>query len=455
MSRGKARHQANANIRALVGNGQAPEPREALASTVEAALRAYREAVEDLPRERHESAPARVMRALLARSHLAESMSTAGASLGGATLTHVLELDERLKSSAAVLEELVGKAVLASWRETVRPPADAWWWSLDERAAAQRREHGVLWLLFGGMLVTVSLSLSAEISQRFLSGGPDFLGVFSTLLQALFTLAAGGTFTEHGSKWLERVLSRRAIRHGHRPVWRLGLGLALLGAVVALRLSLPAIAGLYDGWGQEFFDQRQDYPGAREHFQRAVALDPSSAQAHYHLAVTSEELLDPKQAIREYELARMLGSTWPQVYNNLARLYLRGGQYEKALRLLEQAERQQGGRDAHFAYALPKNRGWARLGLGLYLQARIDLERALSVQPEAIAAHCLLAQVLEKQDQKEEALGHWESCAVNYDRQRRQPTPGPSISDPPPLEAVEAVWIETARERVNQAGEEP
>lgn len=458
MGRGKARQRASASIQAIP---KAPAPSEAPASGLEAALSAYREALEDLPRERHESAPARVMRALMARSHLAEAMSVSGASLGGDTMARVLALDERLKSSAAVIDDVVGRPVLASWRETVRPPEDAWWWSLDKRAAEHHQEHGFLWLMFGGMLLTVSVSLSVEICQRFLSGGPDFLGVFSTLIQALSTLVAGGAFTEYGSKRLERLLSRRAIHHGHRPMWRLGLGLALFGAIVVLRLSLPAIARVYDDWGRERFNQRQDYPGALRHFRRAVSLDPSLAEAHYNLAVTAEQLLDYEQAIREYELARMLGSTRPQAYNNLARLYLRGGKYEEALRLLEQAVNQRGPRDANFAYAHPKNRGWALLGLELYRQARIELERALMVKPEGVAAYCLLAQVLEKQNQLEEAFGHWASCADNYDRQHHQARASLSSPDQPSLEAVEAVevveaaWIEKARARVNQAAEEP
>lgn len=468
MGRGKARQRANASVQsidrhgqAVAGQEQAPGPREARASGLETALSTYRESLEDLPRERHESAPARVMRALLARSHLAEAMSAAGASLGRDTLERVLALDERLKSSATVLDDVVGKAVLASWRETVRPPEDAWWWSLDTRAAEHHQEHAVLWLLFGGMLVTVSVSLSTEICQRFLSGGPDFLGIFSTLTQALLTLIAGSAFTEYGSKRLERILSRRAIRHGHRPMWRLGLGLALFGAILALRLSLPAIARVYDDWGRERFNQRQDYPGALRHFRRAVSLDPSFEQAHYHLAVTSEQMLDHEQAIREYELARMLGSTRPQVSNNLARLYLRGEKYEDALRLLEQADQQKGSRDANFAYAHPKNRGWALLGLKLHQQARVELEKALMNKPKAVAAHCLLAQVLELRNQLEEALGHWGSCADNYDQQHSQSLSSPdqpsleAVEDIEAVEVVEAAWIETARARVNQAAEGP
>jgi tetratricopeptide (TPR) repeat protein len=441
--RGKVRQRVGDTSIKLIAKQQQNSvgPPEPAVSDLEPILSAYREAVEDLPRTPGDTAPARVMRTLLARDRLAEAMSIPGASLPGDALVRIIALDERLKASAGELDSAVGSEVLTGWRETLRPPRDAWWWSLDERAAAHHMEGGLGARLLGGILVAVAVSFATDISQRFLSGGPDFLGVFSTLSQAVLALLAASAFTGFENKWVDRLLSRWAVRSTHLTLWKLGGALAFLALVLAFRLSLPAIAERYDQWGTERFEQQRDYPGALQYFRRAIALKPSFAQAHFHLAVVSEELHDDEQASREYEAAIRdyssdgLLDRLPQLYNNLARLYVRKGDHEGALQLLEEAfqKHQQGVGDASFAYAIHKNRGWARLGLGLNHHATLDLKRALKLQPDATAAHCLLAQVYEKQDQQPEALGHWESCLANYD---------------PKGEPVEAVWIDTARERV-------
>jgi tetratricopeptide (TPR) repeat protein len=444
-SRGKARQRVgNTNIQVVPTPQHTPAaPPEPSAPDLESLLSAYREALEDLPSAPGDTAAARVLRALLARDRLAEAMSSAGASLPAESLTRLVALDERLKSSAGVLEGAVGSEVLAGWRETRRPPADAWWWLLDERVAAHLQEGGFGARLLGGLLVAVAVSLATDISQRFLSGGPDLLGVVSILSQATLALLAASAFTGFENAWVDGLLARLAVRPAQRSRWKLQVALAFFGLVLLFRLSLPLLAGLYDWWGQERFEQRHDYPGALDHFRRAIALDPSFAQAHFHLAEVSEELHDDEQALREYEVAlREYASdgrsdALPTLYNNLARLHLRKGNHGAALELLEEAfqKHEQGVGDAGFAYAIHKNRGQARLGLGLYLHATDDLKRALELRPRASAAHCLLAQVYEKQEKRPEALAHWEPC-LSHSKLQEEP--------------VDAVWLDTARERMRE-----
>lgn len=410
------------------------------------ALEAYRSALEELPLEPSDTAPARVMRVLRARSRLEEVMSSAGAALDDETLTRIIALDERLRSSATRLDALIGRSVLAGWRETVHPPEEAWWWSLDARAAASEHQRGFGWLLLAGLVLTSALSLSAEIAQRFLSGEPDFVGVFSSLSQLLLALLSAGALTQRGGEWLDRHLAHPALRPGRGPLWKLGLAVAVLGVVLALKLSLPAIAGLYNQRGVELHEQGE-YHRAIQRFQRAIALDPSSAQAHYNLAVAYEFILDNEAAIAEYELARQQGH-FPQLYNNLARLYiLHKKEPELALRLLNQAAElgMKDPEDPSYPYALQKNRGWALLGLGLYRQAGAELDEALKLKEYPSAAHCLLAQVREAQESearkaeatkkaeeaKKAAFDHWQQCVANHT----------------PDEPVEAVWLETAGDR--------
>lgn len=65
------------------------------------------------------------------------------------------------------------------------------------------------WDLVAGAYITLSLSVGTEISLRFLGGGTDWIGAFSTMAQALLAVLAGSTFTDTGRAWLDRRLERR------------------------------------------------------------------------------------------------------------------------------------------------------------------------------------------------------------------------------------------------------
>ena len=113
---------------------------------------------------------------------------------------------------------------------------------------------------------------------------------------------------------------------------------------------------------------------------------------------------DYEQAKREYNLALMNGS--PLAGNNLARLYLLSedaSKYPLAINLLQKAFSYLGQQQelvaedrARVEYGLYKNLGWARLKQSRYQEAQEALETAISINDESIAAHCLLAQTLDK-----------------------------------------------------------
>jgi tetratricopeptide (TPR) repeat protein len=82
--------------------------------------------------------------------------------------------------------------------------------------------------------------------------------------------------------------------------------------------------------------------------------------------------------------------------NNLARLYLLEKQEPySALRLLDRLDQRLESLSRDGQYALFKNRGWAKMELGLYDDADGDLAAALRVNGQGIAAHYLLGRVLE------------------------------------------------------------
>ncbi len=396
------------------------------------AISAYQTAL-DLPTAKGDDSSARIMAALLARDHLAQALA-ASHPIPAASLSAVTALDERLKANAARIEDIVGRDTLVTWRETSQPPATAWWWYLDERVV----RPSALWAVLAGFFIAVSLSMTAEIARRLFAVGPDFVGVFSVLVQTLLAWLAGRTLTAGGRQSLERTLAKVGIKRRYGYLVETGLALAVLLIVTSARLSLPSVARYYNNQGVLQQESGQ-VTSAIQNYQRAVSLTPGYAEAHYNLGSAYEDILVYDLALSSYQTAVRSDSRLYAAYNNLARVYmLHRKDYANALALLNTAL------DLDIAleepaktdvrYALLKNRGWANLGLMYLTLAETDLRQALALRPSGAAAHCLLAQVLEAQGDRQAAVSQWEDC-VRYEK-----------SDVVP---VEASWVALARERLS------
>jgi tetratricopeptide (TPR) repeat protein len=396
--------------------------------SLDAAIVAYRAALDDLRAGETAGATTRTMRVLLARDAVVQALA------GPATaeeLAELAELDGQLQAAAPAIEHAVGRGTLARWRDAVGPQPAAWWWALDQIAAATEPRPSIGWAILAAFFLTLSISFAAEISQRFLAGQPDFFGLFSTVTQATLALLAGGALTQAGGRWIEGLFTARGIGHLHH--WKAVLAFLLLAGVLAFRLSLPAFARVYNDSGV-----RQQEAGritsAIGSYARAISLRPDFALAHYNLGSAYEDVLQYDKALVEYQTAIQADPQIYLAYNNLARLYLlQKRDYVSALQLanrgldLKPAE-------TSVQYSLYKNRAWADLGLKLPGLAEADLRQALALHPEGAAAHCLLAQVLELKGKTEDALPSWEKCVAYYE----------------PGESVEPDWYATARERVSE-----
>ncbi|MCT7951003.1 protein kinase [Ancylothrix sp. C2] len=179
---------------------------------------------------------------------------------------------------------------------------------------------------------------------------------------------------------------------------------------------------------------RQDLTCARFEYEKAISLNPNLAIAHFNLATTCEELLDRECARQAYQQASKNGLITAD--NNLARLYLLSEDYQSAERLILQALKQT--KDNHIKYSLLKNLGWAKLGQKRYIEAQGTLKQAVQLNSQQAGAYCLLAQVLEAQNQLQTAKQQWGNC-LRYASIYNQD---------------EAAWIDMARERLNSAREE-
>jgi serine/threonine protein kinase/Tfp pilus assembly protein PilF len=287
------------------------------------------------------------------------------------------------------------------------------------------------------LFFTITVCLTLVISRRFLTNTPDIYGFSVSFALGVLCLSLGSIFTQSGQHWIERRFPR--IDAGTRSFgrWRAAFTLVGLLVVGALYLALPSIARVYNNKRAVQFHQTGDLPAAIRNYERAISLDPGYAVAHYNLASVYEDVLDFEKAVGEYRVALRLDPKFYFAYNNLAHLYLAYRKdFPSALKIANDAIAL-GPEEPEVNYTVYTNRGWAHFGLGLYDLAIDDLTKAIHWREDGAAAHCLLAQVLEKQRKENAALQEWEKC----------------VADAPGEKNVEASWLSVAQERVRQAGE--
>jgi Tfp pilus assembly protein PilF len=331
----------------------------------------------------------------------------------GAQVPELLERDGASASEARIRDQLMRRAAFEGRKRTHHPVAFLPW-------------------LFAG----IALSMSIDVLRRFPGG--DWAGIAAAIVQpiliALGAIAAALTvmsLVRPANPLVDKAASSGGFnepRKARRAAILTGIFLAI---ALGVWLSLPTFARYYNERGAEFqYREEPDVSRARESYERAVRLNPSYAQAHYNLAIILEDL-QPDKAIEQYLLAIKYDSHIYAAYNNLARLYLRRGKdddYESALNILIRA-RELSPQDENVQYSLYKNLGWANYALANYLQAEQDLNRAISLQTDKAAAHCLLAYVLKAQGK----AGAADEC---FD----------CVSLAPGETGIEASWVSDAQE---------
>lgn len=165
--------------------------------------------------------------------------------------------------------------------------------------------------------------------------------------------------------------------------------------------------------------QLSQFDDAVTQLREALRLDPEAPQLHYDLGLALKMKDDDADAIPEFEAAERRNPSAPEPPYALGMLYLQAGRYADAERELQITLRLQ-----------PQNGdGWATLGsvenhLDKLNEAARALEEAIRQRPNQPDPYLILAEVLVKQKQPEQAAADRKKAAelmrANMNRQRAE-----------------------------------
>ncbi|MEO0825002.1 MAG: tetratricopeptide repeat protein [Cyanobacteria bacterium J06635_15] len=344
-----------------------------------------------------------------------------------ADLIQLAQLDAQLKDH--------GKAIatfpqLQNWQNSFQPPPTDWWWHFEPPKDPRDRVDW-LWNSLTLAALTANLALVTDIASRFFTGAPGVLSSFAAIAPSVLTLfAGGGALTKAGRMAIKHVLSQIGISKHRWHEAQFAISGSLLMLLMIFHTSLPNIARFYNNRGEIQFYEAGKIVSAQGDFQKALALNPDYAKAQFNLGATYEELQEPDKAEMEYRKA--LSADYLPAYNNLAHLYIVQEEFDRAIPFLQQGLSifDPALHEPGLAYALHKNLGWARLKQARLPEAEAELQQAIALDPERADAYCLLAQVLEQQDQAATALPQWENC-LKYAR------------------VQDDLWIDQAQQRID------
>ena len=227
-----------------------------------------------------------------------------------------------------------------------------------------------------------------------------------------------------------------------------GMVAGILGACLAIvPFNFSPLPEFLNQLGLEAY-HKKELAKAERLYQGSIWLNAlrqgeSYGKVQYNLGLLYEDRDRLDRARQAYIRAIEKGIL--QAYNNLGRLEIMAGNYERAVQLLlaglqkVEAEVPPLERDL-VQLSLHKNMGWARLEQGRYQEAETHLQEAILLDDSQAAARCLLAQVRESQGQAEAALWEWELC-LGYGFSTQSPE--------------EDRWIGIALEKLASKGEKP
>ena len=144
---------------------------------------------------------------------------------------------------------------------------------------------------------------------------------------------------------------------------------------------------------------------AKDHFERAISIEPNFAKAHTNLGIALHLLGRPQEAVAAHEEALRLKPDYASAHTNLANALLRLGRAKAAATHYEQALRLRPGRaEPH------RNLAGALLRLGRLKEAVDHYEKALQLKAGLPKVHNNLANALLRLGHLKEAVAHYEKA---------------------------------------------
>jgi tetratricopeptide (TPR) repeat protein len=359
-------------------------------------------------------------------------------------LDEVIQLDTRFRANAIGITAAINKnsaGELDRWRESVKPSAEAWWWRLESiESPTDKRMLDWVWKTLSFGIWAANISLLVNIASRF--GGAGAVGFFDPLP---VIIPAIGAIVSAGNKipTFESLLKRIGIPNYNLETTKffatVGVSLVLIGG----SCIPPDLSKWANSSGLEKFDDG-DFSGAEKEYKKSISLDGRNIDAHYNLGNLYEVWLETANAKKQYQIG--VAHKFPKAYNNLGRLYIIEKKYPQAASLLVTGleEAKNNNSSPATKYSLYKNLGWVRLKQERYTQAKEALQQAIDISgnpanKESIhnpgAAHCLLAQTLEKLKQPEAETIELQKCS--------QHPPSPEKFDPD-----EDTWYDLATQKL-------
>ena len=400
------------------------------------AISQYQELLIQIEQSSFVSEPKQIFQLLRTRD-LVQAELNKGESLPDSLFLRLIELDQRLQKQKS---KIIGLKEYSNWRKSLNPPDSAWWWYFPPNQLKTRLDW--LWNGLSLVFLTISVSLIVDAIPRFLSGGLNIASVVAVIIPSLVALITSGALTPIGREARNYLFQKLDQSRWSFVSLLLSFVLAL-SLIVFHQFFFDDFAVYFHNQGLDFYEQGQ-LEQALSNYQKAVALDPSYAKAHYSLGIVYEDLQEFDRAVKEYQLAVKQDNSLIrlQAYNNWGHLLILNRKYTQAIapliegrNALDEAQVNTSEEFQKVKYALLKNLGWAQLELKNYSEAKSLLQEAIALDSTKAPSYCLLAQVLEAQ--KDEALTTWNSCLAYADSGKPD----------------EYLWLSIAREKLGQGND--
>lgn len=235
--------------------------------------------------------------------------------------------------------------------------------------------------------------------MQVLKRAPDYLPAEMLAGTVLVRLNEHALGRVHLGRVLERApgaaVARQALIASHLATGEAQRALELLQPL--LQIPEPDVRML--GLAGQVFLANGDFERSEEYFERAARAQPEDAQARIRLGIARMAGGDASTALLDLEAASSMDESGIQADLALVMAHLRRGEFDKALRAQEQLE-------SKGENALVSNlRGGLMLARRDVPAARAAFEKALSLQPDYLAAAVNLARLDLAERRMDDALG--------------------------------------------------